>query len=83
MQENEQAETGIPPFWGYSWVTGMSYHNSIPGSPWMLFQLPTSFPSVTPGCCEPNPLLLSVARAQWGSQLGPEEPSSACPGSGV
>lgn len=42
----------------------MSYHTSpILGLPWMLFQLTTSFPSVTPGCCEPNPLLLSVAGA--------------------
>lgn len=54
-------------FWGYSWGTGMSYHTSpIPGLLWMLFQLPTSFPPVTPGCCEPNPLLSSVVGAQRG-----------------
>ena len=74
-----------PPFFGAAqWGMGMSYRTSpILGLPWMLFQLTTSFPSLTPGCCEPNPLLSSVAGAQGGSWLGPEEPSSACPGSGV
>lgn len=36
------------------------YFNSLP-----------PFPSVTPGCCEPNPLLSSVARAQWGKPARP------------
>lgn len=59
-------------FWGYSWGTGMSYHTSpIPGLLWMLFQLPASFPSVTPGCCEPNPLLSSVVGAQRGKPARP------------
>lgn len=54
-------------FWGYSWGTGMSYHTStIPGLLWMLFQLLASVPPVTPGCCEPNPLLSSALGAQWG-----------------
>lgn len=54
--EGESTLTHIwyPPFFGAAlWGTGMSYRTSpILGLPWMLFQLPTSFPSVTPGCCE-------------------------------
>lgn len=54
----------------------------IPGSPWMLFQLPSSVPPVTPGCCEPNPLLSSAARRGvcrlwWGVQ-----PAVRVPGQG-
>lgn len=84
-RESTLTQICIHPFLGLApWVTGMRYRTSpILGLPWMLFQLLTSFPSVTPGCCEPNPLLSSVVGAQGRSRLGPEEPNSACPGSGV
>lgn len=53
----------------------------IPRLPWMLFQLPSSVPPVTPGCCEPNPLPSSAARRGFGGVAGVGAASSACPGS--
>lgn len=83
--ESAFTQIGIHPFLEAAlWGGGMRYRTSpILRLPWMLFQLPASFPLVSPGCCEPSLLLSSVAGAQGGSRLGPEEPSSACPGSGA
>lgn len=72
-RESTLTQIWYPPFFGAAlWGTGMSYRTSpILGLPWMLFQLPTSFPSVTPGCCEPNPLMPPVAGAQEGKLARP------------
>lgn len=73
---------------GWRGVARMSRPSPIPGLPWMLFQLPSSVPPFTPGCCEPNPLPSSAARRGFGGGgggggvVGGGQPAVRVPGRG-